>query len=283
MQRFPKEGLSVDKGIKRVVLCADDFGMSEAIDTGIIRLATQGRLSAASCLSQGPTFARHAPALAETGIQAGLHLNFTEALGQPGLYLPLPVLIRRAYGRRLDGEVVRNQILYQLEAFESVLGRAPDFVDGHQHVHQLPQIRHVLLDVLARRFTGRSRPWLRSTRAVPQLPAGQRAKAMIIQALGAATFNHSARRYGFHLNARFAGVYDFRGKEAAYRRLLPNWLRHMRDGDLLMCHPAAYADATDPLGRQRLAEFNVLAGDEAGHWLQENRIQARRARFGHDA
>src|SRR5690606_26402661 len=103
------------------------------------------------------------------------------------------------------------------------------------------------------------------------------------QALGAAAFNRSARRYGFHLNARFAGVYDFRGEEAAYRRLLPDWLRHMQDGDLLMCHPAAYADATDPLGRQRLAEFNVLAGDEAGHWLQENRIQARRARFGHDA
>ncbi len=271
--------------IKRVVLCADDFGMSEAIDTGIIRLAEQGRLSAASCLSLGPTFARHAHTLADTGAQMGLHLNFTESLGQPGLYLPLATLIRRAYGRRLDAGAVRAQIQAQLDAFEAMLGRAPDFVDGHQHVHQLPQIRDILLQTLAGRYAGRARPWLRSTRAVPLagLPARQRAKAQVIQVLGAAALRRNARRLGFHLNVRFAGVYDFRGGEAAYGRLLSSWLERLQDGDLLMCHPAAHADPADPMGRQRLAEFNVLAGADAGRWLGQNRIRGRLVHFGQDA
>jgi len=277
--------VSIDNDIKRVVLCADDFGMSEAIDTGIIRLAEQGRLSAASCLSLGPTFARHAHALAGTGARMGLHLNFTESLGQPGLYLPLATLIRRAYARRLDVAVLRAQIQDQLEAFEAGLGRAPDFVDGHQHVHQLPQIRDVLLVALADRYAGQALPWLRSTRmaALSGLPVRQRAKAFVIQALGAAALGRNARRLGFHLNVRFAGVYDFRGGEPAFGRLLSSWLTQLQDGDLLMCHPAAHADAADPLGQQRLAEFKVLAGDDAGRWLEENRIQGRLARFGQQA
>lgn len=277
--------MSVDKETKRVVLCADDFGMSPAIDTGIIRLAEQGRLSAASCLSQGPAFAVHAAALAETGVQAGLHLNFTEPLGQAGLYLPLGALIHQAYLRRLDAAAVRAQILRQLDGFEAVLGRAPDFVDGHQHVHQLPQIREALLEALAKRYPSQARPWLRSTRAAALggLPARHRVKAGIIQALGAQALARRARGAGFHLNARFAGVYDFRGGEAVYRVLLRNWLRGLADGDLLMCHPAAHVDAADPMGAQRAAEFNVLAGDDAGGWLRENGIQGLRVRFGREA
>lgn len=267
--------MSVDNTAKRIILCADDFGMGSAIDNGIIRLAEQGRLGAASCLAQGPTFAQHATALMQTGIQTGLHLNFTEPLGQRGLYLPLASLIRRAYLRRLDTGAVREQIARQLDAFENVLGRAPVFVDGHQHIHQLPQIRQALIDALAQRYSGPTRPWLRYTRAsaLGATPAKFRFKAAVIQALGANALASLARVRGFCLNARFTGVYDFRGGEPIYGGLLENWLKRMEDGDLLMCHPASHVDPADPLGQQRFAEFNVLAGDDMGRWLQENRIQ----------
>lgn len=272
---FPRGVMSVDNEIKRVILCADDFGMGQAIDNGIIRLAELGRLGAASCLVDGPTITVHAPALVQTGIQTGLHLNFTEALARPGLYLPLAMLIRRAYLRQLDAEVVRLQISRQLDAFEAVFGRAPHFVDGHQHIHQLPQIREALIALLAQRYPGPARPWLRCTRAaaLDTTPFRYRFKAAIIQALGANKLAGLAGANGFYLNARFAGVYDFRGEESAYRVLLEGWLRHIGDGDLLMCHPAGEVDANDPLGRQRFAEFSVLSGDEMAIWLHENRIQ----------
>lgn len=278
---------------KRVVLCADDFGMNAAIDEGIVRLAAQGRLSAASCLTLGPTFAANAADLARTGAQTGLHLNFTEQLSGESstqgkssdetrqLYLPLPDLIRRAYLRRLNGDIVREQILRQLDSFETVFGRTPHFVDGHQHIHQLPGIRQVLVDVLAQRYRGRVRPWLRGTRAAPLqgVAAAHRNKARVIQTLGAGALARRARKAGFCLNSRFAGVYDFQGGEAVYRALLAAWLQHVGDGDVLMCHPAAHIDHADALGAQRVAEFNVLSSDDAGLWLQQYNIQPWRLPF----
>ncbi|WP_397473463.1 ChbG/HpnK family deacetylase [Pusillimonas sp.] len=277
--------MNVDSQTKSVVFCADDFGMNPAVDTGIIRLARQGRLSAASCLTQGPTFSAHALELAKTGVQLGLHLNFTEPLGRAcmrtssdktqELYLPLPQLIRRAYLRRLDRNTLRAQIQNQLDSFEEVFNRPPHFVDGHQHIHQLPVIRDVLLDTLLQRYRNIRPPWLRGTHAIPLRgpAAAYRTKALIIQALGAGVLARGARKAGFSLNARFAGVYDFQGGETAYRDLLAAWLRQIGDRDVFMCHPAAHVDKADPLGPQRLAEFNVLSGDEMGRWLQEHKIQ----------
>lgn len=255
---------------KRIVVCADDFGMNSEIDAGILSLAQLGRLSATSCMAGAPMFKQDAPALKASGLQTGLHLNFTEALGGSGMFVPLPRLIMRTYARRLDFEAVRGQIVRQLDAFEDVMGREPDFVDGHQHVHQLPQIRTALLTELAQRYAAKL-PWLRYTgvRAQPTVPPRLRYKAQIIQTLGANRFANLARGWGFALNAGFLGVYDFQGGAANYEALLQAWLRHAQAGDVLMCHPASRVNASDGLGAQRFAEFQVLAGESAGGWLGE--------------
>jgi len=245
---------------RRVVICADDFGMNAGIDAGILDLGRRGVLQATSCLVEGPSFSLDAPALRESGLQTGLHLNFTEALGAEGLFLPLGKLIASAYLRRLDAGRLHSQIVRQLDRFEAVMGRAPDFVDGHQHVHQLPQIREALLDELSRRYPDR-KPWLRYTAAAPQPAISMRLrfKAFVIEVLGSRRLARLARRNGFGLNRGFLGVYDFQGGEQGYAQLLRAWLAHAREGDLLMCHPAARAEADDGLGMQRVAEYRVLA------------------------
>lgn len=248
--------------------------MNSAIDAGILRLAEMGRLSATSCLTDGAHFVRDAPALRDSGLQAGLHLNFTEALGGPGLFLPVSALIMRAYARRLDLRVVREQIARQLDHFENVMQRVPYFVDGHQHIHQLPQIRDALLDELAGRYDG-ALPWLRSTRmrSQPTVPARVRFKGLVIQVLGSGPLARAAKQRGFVLNEGFLGVYDFQGGVAAYEALLQAWLRHAQAGDMLMCHPAASVDERDALGAQRAAEFQVLMADITGHWLRDNGLE----------
>lgn len=265
---------------KHIVICADDFGMDSGIDAGILRLAQLKRLSATSCLVEGPSFRENAAALRESGLQLGLHLNFTEPMGTPGLYLPVSSLIARAYLHRLDGADVHRQIGRQLDLFETVLGRSPDFVDGHQHVHQLPQIRQALLDELTRRYLPQNPaaaskmqtcPWLRHTKAGSQagVPLRLRLKARIIQLLGSRALTRLADSGGFPMNAGLLGVYDFRGGVLNYQALLKLWLEHAVDGDELMCHPAARAVDGDTLGEQRVAEFNVLAGDRTGQWFHD--------------
>ncbi len=270
----------------RIIVCADDFGMNPAIDQGVLELARLGRLNAASCLVDGPCFAADAQALRASGLQAGLHLNFTEPYPGMALAQPLAALIRQAYLRRLDMACVRGQIARQFDRFEDVMQRAPDFVDGHQHVHQLPWIRDALLAEMARRYGAGGqaspgladdpagtapafpRPWLRGTRAPaqPGIPWRHRAKAGVIQALGArALARRAAGRFG--MNRRFVGVYDFQGGGDVYAALLARWLEQMRAGDLLMCHPASHIMREDTLGEQRVAEFRVLAAPETGRHL----------------
>ena len=74
---------------KRIVICGDDFGMNADIDEGMIALAGMGRLGAVSCLSLGPTFRANAARLAAQDADLGLHVNFTEPLGN-GLGADLP-------------------------------------------------------------------------------------------------------------------------------------------------------------------------------------------------
>lgn len=264
-----REGMGTrDEGSRRIVLCADDFGMNTAVDAGILALARSARLTGASCLVDGPSFAAGAGELAASGLQLGLHLNFTESFGQAGPCLPLRSLIAAAYSARLDQGALRASLQRQLQLFHDHIGRSPDYIDGHQHVHQLPGIRTCVLQTLAT-FPEPRRPWLRDTSRprVLGLPLRLQLKARVIAALGASALRREAQALGIRMNEGFLGVYDFQGGMSAYLRWMRAWLLACRDGDVLMCHPALGADADDPLSAQRQAEFQVLNGSALAELL----------------
>lgn len=246
--------------------------MNAAVDAGILGLAGRGRLSGASCLVDGPTFEAGARRLADSGLQLGLHLNFTESFGQAGPCQPLSSLIASAYLRRLPRRALQASIERQLRRFEYRIGRVPDYVDGHQHVHQLPGVREALVEAMGR--YPEPRPWLRDTgnpRAAG-LPLRLRAKAWVIAALGAASLRRQARARGLRTSGGFLGVYDFQGGVPAYLSWMRRWLGACRDGDVLMCHPALGPDPRDALSAQRQAEFEVLGGEAMADLLAHYRI-----------
>lgn len=252
--------------MQQVTMCADDFGMSEAVNDGILQLAHEGKLQATSCLVQGPVFGRHAARLQQTRLQCGLHLNFTEPFPSAGIVLPLRRLVLASWARQLPAAAVHREIVQQLDVFEGSLGRMPDYIDGHQHVHQFPVIREALLDELVRRYPSGKRPWLRSTLPprLTRLPQTTRFKAAAIAGLGGRRLVRLAQQAGFITNRRFLGVYDFAGGERTYAALLRQWLQTAQPGDLIMCHPAARVDSHDAMGEQRHAEFTVLAARRPG-------------------
>ncbi|HET9553436.1 MAG TPA: ChbG/HpnK family deacetylase [Anaeromyxobacteraceae bacterium] len=236
---------------KRLVVCADDFGQSEPVDSAIVRLATAGRLTAVSCLSQGAAFSRDLPALLATGADAGLHLDLTEGSGGAPPE-GLGGLILRSHLGALDGAELRRRIGAQLDAFERAAGRPPAFVDGHRHVHQLPLVRAALLDELAARG---ATPFVRAT-----VPARWRGpKAALIAALGGRALRRALAARGLPHNRDFAGVYGFE-PGAPYRALVQGWLASVEDGALLMCHPGEASD--DVISAARVAEAAYL-GSEA--------------------
>lgn len=255
--------------MKRVAICIDDFGLHPAVDEAILALAASGRVTTTSCMVGAPAWERDAPALrAESRagrIEAGLHFDLTEYPLDPALRRPVGTWMRRALLRRADGDAIRAEFRRQLDAFEAAMGRAPSHVDGHQHVHQFPVVRDVVVEELLRRYRGGPLPWLRSTRGA----ARWRLKGRIIEAMGAAALARLARAFGFAQNRTLLGVYDFAGGPERFRGLLAQWLAAARDGDLLMCHVASAIVPGDEIAQARLDEYSILAGEGFGRMLRD--------------
>ncbi len=260
--------------MKRVILCVDDFGLSLDVNQAVLNLVDAGLVSATSCMSQGPAWREGAAQLRgarRDRLDVGLHLNLTETFAAaPDAALPLSSVVGRALVRALSPTWLQQAVCSQLDAFEADWGEAPDYVDGHQHVHQLPQVRELLLAELSRRYGAQPvRPWLRLTRA-RHGPGGVGLKQRMIEALGARAFERMARQAGYSLNGALLGVYGFDANALGYGRRLQAWLAQAQSGDVLMMHPAcpaAFDDPStaqpspgleDPIAEARRIEYSVL-------------------------
>ncbi|WP_026190707.1 ChbG/HpnK family deacetylase [Methylobacterium sp. WSM2598] len=268
-----------------IVLCADDYGLSPGVSRGILALARAGRISATGSMTNLPSFAPAAPPLREVAGRVGLGLHLTLTAGAPlgpmprlapGGALPsLGRLMRAAFAGALDAAETEGEIARQLDAFERALGRPPDFVDGHQHVHVLPGLRGALLAVLARRGLA-GRTWLRDPgdRLAALLARPSAPKAGLVRAL-ALGFRRAAVRAGFPTNRGFSGFSDFapgsgfaESFERAFARLGP--------APLVMCHPGEADDALralDPVVASRPAELAYLASERFATFLEREGLR----------
>jgi predicted glycoside hydrolase/deacetylase ChbG (UPF0249 family) len=256
------------------VLCADDYALTPAVSAGILRLLEQERISATGAMTNRPSWREAAADLRRHAGRAdlGLHLNLTtgEPLGAmpnlapTGQFPALGHLLRASLARGLDRREIAGEISRQLTAFEDAMGLAPDFVDGHQHVHVLNGIRQPLLAVLAERYPDpATRPYLRDPADSPLAIVARRhaGKALVVAGF-ASGFAAAVRRAGFAVNRGFAGfsAFDARADYAAEFRA---YLRKPGERHLVMCHPGLIDDALrgiDPVVGTRPLELAFLSG-----------------------
>jgi len=237
----------------RLILCADDYAIAPGVSRAIRRLIEAGRLTATSCMAISPFWTAEAPALRPFAERAdiGLHLTLTNLrpLGAMPATCPngrLPAirdLTIGAWCRRLDLREIAAELTRQLDAFESGFGRPPAFLDGHQHVHQLPGIRDVVVALWERRLATRG-TWLRVTdEPLPKIlrRGVERTKAAVVSLLGR-RLGRLARARGIPVNDGFSGVQDFSGR-IPYARMFERFLEAPRGRYLVMCHPGEVDDA----------------------------------------
>ena len=254
---------------RSILLCADDYALHPLVDDAVQQLALAGRLSATSCMTTAPRWPEAAAGLKSLRplLSVGLHFNLTEDHGRQHPARALGQVIRQAYTRQIPQAQMRAAWREQLDAFEQAMGTPPDFVDGHQHVHQLPGLREAMQAELQARYAGPEMPWVRST--APAAGLWRSPKAAIIALLGGWTATRRLRSAGIPMNHGFGGVYGFDAADAAgYGAQMAGWLPHMADGGLLMCHPASGVVEGDAIGRQRPVEFEYLMSEAFGALLQ---------------
>ena len=144
----------------RLIVNADDFGLSEPINQGVIAAHVGGIVTSASLMVNGPAF-EHAVALARAHptLDVGVHLTLTELapiappdsvrslLGKDLRFVRHAIDFARRYVRgAISLDEVRSELAAQLELARA-RGLAISHVDSHQHVHALPGIAKIVADL----------------------------------------------------------------------------------------------------------------------------------------
>ena len=258
-----------------LILCADDYALTEGVSHAIGELAAAHRLSATSVMVTTPHWpAAAAPLRAHRGhLAIGLHLNLT--LGAPlgsmprfapgGTFPARNMLLRRSILGAISAEEIAGEIERQLDAFERGLGLPPDHIDGHEHMHVLPRIRRPLIDVVSRRYP-RLAPLLRDPSDKPGSILARRSsprlKAAAVAIL-AAGFRAEARLAGLPTNDGFSGFSRF-ALQVPYAQELVDAFRAAGSCHITMCHPGhpdAELAALDPVVERRRMEYDALMRD----------------------
>jgi predicted glycoside hydrolase/deacetylase ChbG (UPF0249 family) len=274
----------------RFVLCADDFASSASVSEGILALLRRRRLTATSALTNRPNWPESAGPLKEIAGNAelGVHLNLTygaslgvmSAFAPTGEFPPLSRVLRGALTGGLPLPEIADEFRRQIDAFARHMGREPDFLDGHQHVHAFPRVREALFAAfgglgLSGRLYVRDPADSFGNIAKRRLCLG---KALIIAKL-ARGFGKELAARGTPSNSGFAGVAPFKVRRSYAvdfeRFLIAPGSRH-----LVMCHPGLAASEPgerEPIAATRPQEYEFLNGDAFPALL--TRLGAALARF----
>jgi predicted glycoside hydrolase/deacetylase ChbG (UPF0249 family) len=253
----------------RLIINADDLGISRGVNIGIIEAAAAEVVTSASMIVNLPAFSDALDrAVACPTLSLGLHLNLT--VGRPlsrapsltrhdtGEFFTLPVLLARASLGLLDASDIARECVAQIDRMTDA-GFPPTHLDSHRHVHAHPAI----FAVVARAAASRGISQVRIPRESLRVNAGdwratlKKTGLMICAGLssGAAAADRAVDFVGISLQG---------GKSFATRlfALIPQLQAGTTE---LMTHPG-YADASlaehDSYTLERVTELRVLTSRE---------------------
>jgi predicted glycoside hydrolase/deacetylase ChbG (UPF0249 family) len=120
--------------MRKLIINADDLGYAKGVNEGIIYSHKNGIVTSTSLMingkaaSQGVKLARQNPKLG-----LGLHFQIEDDDVQ------ILWQIKRVIALALIGKT-KKEFLNQVEKFKTLVGKLPDYIDSHHHVHKMPRI-----------------------------------------------------------------------------------------------------------------------------------------------
>jgi predicted glycoside hydrolase/deacetylase ChbG (UPF0249 family) len=133
--------MSETSGARHVIVNADDFGLTEGINRGIVEAHESGIVTSASLMVRYPAAKRAAEeAKSHPRLSIGLHFEISEWRYRDGEW---EIAYQVADAR--DSNAVEHELRRQLEAFEQLVGRAPTHLDSHQHAHKSEPVHAIMV------------------------------------------------------------------------------------------------------------------------------------------
>ncbi len=239
----------------KLIVNADDFGLSRGVNYGIIDSLHRGIVRSATLLANAPAF-DHAVLLAKEnqGLGVGIHLALTTgyALSGPlktltnedGAFLKLGVV--SLISSELDQDEIERELTAQVEKVLAA-GIQPTHLDSHHHVHMLPGV----WDVFAKVANRYGLP-------IRRVPQAQLAKHPLLT-----TDVFSDAFYGDHIDLQ------------TIRTICEPYLNTDQTLEM-MSHPA-YVDAElmkmSSYSMQRPEEYRVFTSEAVLEFIDKNQIE----------
>jgi predicted glycoside hydrolase/deacetylase ChbG (UPF0249 family) len=263
--------------MKQLIVNADDFGLTENVNRGILDAHREGIVTSTTLLANGMAFEGAAAAskrFHRLGI--GVHLNLTEGMpvadachirtlvGRGGRLHLTPA---RLWAGIATGQVSLSDIEFELRAQIKKVIRAgirPTHFDGHKHVHVLPPVSEVVLR-LAREFRVPAVrcPMEQNAHASAPLPNQRLSRIstvkqyLVSRAVSdlAKSFREKLAQTGLLFPAHFHGISQTGFLDArAIRRILENLPPGTSE---LMCHPGYRDVDLERTGTRLLTEREI--------------------------
>ena len=249
----------------KIIIHADDFGLTHGVNEGIIEAIQKGCVTSTSALVNFPTSQEALSLAKQHSLDIGWHINLT--LGHPisdpkdipslvqknGNFHPLHSFIIRSFWGKIRKEDVQKELLAQYQKFAEA-GLQISHADGHQHVHVFPTVRDVVRDMVREKKISHVR--------IPSESAGLLLPRLIARAfLNLLTTNldfgtNTVSFYGFSLGTESHRI-------EAWKKLLN---RINSDTSEVMMHPARIRPEDDYAGDDfpgnREAELKLLLSSE---------------------
>ena len=236
--------------VKKLIINADDFGMTEGVTKGIIDCHADGVLTSTTLIVNAPyTEFALAEAKKYPALGVGIHLNIT--YGRPlvagaksftdedGNFWQYPDYQRQKISA--DPKELYAEWQAQIERFIALAGKLPTHIDSHHHVHCQPQHQTVVMQ-LAKEY---------------DLPVRRSAEFPVTE----------------YENAHFCG--DFFGDEISVATIT-TMLQQDEPILEIMCHPAYLDQMTYHISSYnlpRMTEMAILRSPVLRTFIEQNGIE----------
>jgi hopanoid biosynthesis associated protein HpnK len=271
-----------------IVINADDFGLSEGINRGIVQAHTDGVLTSATIMTNMPA-AKQAVKMAKQlrTLGVGVHLNLSEGqpvsteadiaclLGADGVFAHSPSkLSLLSLARNKIRKAVRKELAAQIQWLIDS-GIKPTHLDSHKHIHCFPAIFPIVCS-LAREFEITAIRWPFEPKEVCQMPwplpsEGGRKRAGLIRLF--AKINRIQNRSFLKTNV-FLGIAHVGKMDVNFFKALA--LYNSAQITEVMTHPG-FIDGLDVvktrLLHQRKVELDALCSERTKQYLKEAGIK----------
>jgi len=284
----------LDWRVRRLIINADDFGLTQGVNRAIVEAHCHGEVTSATLMANGQAFDDAVErAKSESRLSIGCHVVLVDGFPIRGpqqtatlsdkkfpdgrFYQSLNSFALRAVAGRIDADEIEAEVTAQIRKLQAA-GVAVSHLDAHKHTHIFPQVL---------------RPLLRAARACGVLairnPFGpvrfsilakypslwkRYSQVSILNRLGG-RFRNSVADAGMLTTDGTVGIV---ATGAMDHYLFENIIDSLPEGTWeLVCHPgyndADLANIRTRLRESRVEEMRVLTSPEAREMLNRSGVQ----------